>query len=143
MPTWSGRRLRGRGVLGDEEPPACLDASSRPGFAYRPMTRVPRHWHPYVQGREVDLSRPTTVLLPEAESDLLVHPTASRTHPTHLEPAAVPADGVRWNSGRCWPGPPTARRCCGPSGDGSRCSPRRPPGLRFDMLEPVPPEAVA
>ncbi|MER5335828.1 hypothetical protein [Micromonospora sp. NPDC002717] len=153
------QRLRGRGVLGDEEapaePPAHLDASGRPGFAYRPMTRVPRHWHPYVveevagrrryvQGRGVDLSGPTAVLLPEAESDLLVDPAAGGTHPTHqLEPAAVPADGVRVERravlARATDGRPvlwTQRR---------RQPLLTPPslGLRFDALEPVPPEVVA
>ena len=105
------QRLRGRGVLGDENPPpvppAHIDAAGRAGFAYRPMTRIPRHWHPYeiedvagrrrfVQGRAADLSGPVAVLLPEAESDLLIDPASAGVHPTHqIEPAAIPADGVR------------------------------------------------
>jgi hypothetical protein len=150
-------RLRGRGVLGDEDPPpvppAHIDASGRAGFAYRPMTRIPRHWHPYeieeiagrrryVQGRAADLSGPVAVLLPEAESDLLIDPASGGMHPTHqLEPAAVPPDGVRVERrailARDTTGMPvlwTQRR---------RQPLLTPPALtlRFDALEPVPPSA--
>jgi hypothetical protein len=80
------------------------------------MTPIPRHWHPYVidadhqaqrrfvQGRAADLSgrRPddpddkTPLLLPPPESDLLVDPQGGNGKPVHqLEPAAIPADGLR------------------------------------------------
>jgi len=148
-------RLRGRSVLGDDDPPpvppAHIDASGRPGFAYRPMTRIPRHWHPYeveevsgrrryVQGRAADLSGPVAVLLPEASSDLLIDPNSGGVHPTHqLEPAALPADGVRVERrailARATDGSPvlwTQRR---------RQPLLTPPALalRFDEMEPVPP----
>jgi hypothetical protein len=148
-------RLRGRSVPTDAdpppEPPARIDASGRAGFAYRPMTRIPPHWHPYVieevagrrrfvQGRAADLSGPTAVLLPEAESDLLSDPASGGTHPTHqLEPAAVPSEGVRVERrtmlARATDGSPvlwTQRR---------RAPLLAPPGqrLRFDVMEPVPP----
>jgi hypothetical protein len=150
------RRLHGRDVATDPdptpEPPAQVDASGRPGFAYRPMTRLPTHWHPYVlntegrrrfvQGRAADLSGATAVLLPPPESDLLLDPAAGAGEPVHqLEAAAVPQDGVRverrailarstdampvlWTQRRRQPllSPPALR-------------------LRFDTLEPVPPEA--
>jgi hypothetical protein len=150
-------RLRGRSVLGDDNPPpippAHIDASGRPGFAYRPMTRIPRHWHPYVieavngrrrfvQGRAADLSGAVAVLMPEAQSDLLIDPNSGGVHPTHqLEPAAVPADGVRVERrtilARATDGTPvlwTQRR---------RHPLLTPPSLflRFDALEPVPPAA--
>lgn len=149
------QRLRGRSVQGDDhpapEPPAVLDASGRQGFAYRPMSHVPPHWHPYtiekvagrrrfVQGRAADLSGTTAVLLPEAESDLLIDPASGGTHPTHqLEPAAIPQDGVRVER----------RRMLARATDGSPVlwTQRRrqpmltPPALRlaFDAMEPVPP----
>jgi hypothetical protein len=151
------QRLRGRHVATDEdlppEPPAVLDASGRPGFAYRPATRVPRHWHPYVveavngrrrfvQGRAADLSGPTAQLLPAAESDLLVDAAAGGTHPVHqVEPAAIPPDGVRVERRAM-----LARRT-----DGSPVLWRQrrrqpllsPPALRlrFDALESIPPSA--
>jgi hypothetical protein len=72
------------------------------------MTPVPRYWHPYlledppairrrfVQGRAADLSGPDPVLLPEPVSDLLSDPRAGPSDPVHqLEPAAIPAEGVR------------------------------------------------
>jgi hypothetical protein len=149
------QRLRGRDVPSDDDPPpvppAHLDATGRAGFAYRPMSRVPPHWHPYVveevggrrrfvQGRAADLSGATAVLLPEAESDLLIDPAAQGAHPTHqLEPAAVPQDGVRVERravlARTTDGSPvlwTQRR---------RQPLLAPPALRlrFDVLEPVPP----
>ncbi|WP_432513065.1 hypothetical protein [Kineococcus sp. SYSU DK001] len=149
------QRLRGRAVPSDDdpppEPPAHLDATGRAGFAYRPMTRVPPRWHPYVveevagrrrfvQGRAADLSGPTAVLLPEAESDLLVDPASGGVHPTHqLEPAAVPQDGVRVERravlARATDGSPvlwTQRR---------RQPLLTPPALRlrFDTVEAVPP----
>ncbi|MCC2313607.1 hypothetical protein [Cellulomonas xiejunii] len=149
------QRLRGRAVLSTDdpppEPPAHLDASGRSGYAYRPMTRIPPHWHPYeveevdgrrryVQGRAADLSGPQAVLLPEAESVLLIDTAAGGVHPTHqLEPSAIPADGVRverravlarsttgapvlWNQRRRQPllSPPVM-------------------AIRFDSAEPVPP----
>ncbi|MFF0945489.1 hypothetical protein ACFYE2_14860 [Kocuria sp. CPCC 205300] len=149
------QRLRGRSVLGDDNPapvpPSVLDASGRQGFAYRPMTRIPTHWHPYtieeiaerrrfVQGRAADLSGTDAVLLPEAESDLLNDPAAGGTHPTHqLEPAAIPQDGLRVER----------RRILARATDGSPVlwTQRRrqpmltPPALRlaFDAMEPVPP----
>jgi hypothetical protein len=151
------QRLRGRGVLGDEipppVPPAHIDAAGRAGFAYRPMTRIPRHWHPYeiedvagrrrfVQGRAADLSGQVAVLLPEAESDLLIDPASGGVHPTHqIEPAAIPADGVRVERrailARDTTGAPvlwTQRR---------RHPLLTPPALalRFDNMEPVPPSS--
>ncbi len=150
------QRLDGRDVASEDdpppEPPAALDASGRPGFAYRPMTRVPLHWHPYVvetidgrrrfvQGRAADLSGATAVLLPPPASDLLVDPASGGVHPVHqLEPAAVPADGVRVERrtmlARDTTGAPvlwTQRH---------RQPLLAPPALRlrFDALEPVPPQ---
>lgn len=149
------QRLRGRAVPSDADPrpqpPARIDASGRPGFAYRPMTRIPPRWHPYViepvngrrrfvQGRAADLSGPSAALMPEAESDLLIDPSSDGTHPTHqLEPTAIPADGVRVER----------RAMLARSTDGSpvlwtqrRSQPMlTPPGLRlrFDAMEAVPP----
>jgi hypothetical protein len=149
------RRLRGRDVPSDPDPqpdpPAHLDASGRAGFAYRPSTRVPRHWHPYVvqeiagrrrfvQGRAADLSGPTAVLQPPPESDLLDDPASGGVHPVHqIEPAAIPQDGLRLQRramlARATDGQPvlwTQRR---------RQPLLTPPGLRlrFDTLEPTPP----
>lgn len=46
--------------------------------------------------RVADLSGPTAVLAPPAESDLLVDPHAGPGDPVHqIEPATVPADGLR------------------------------------------------
>ena len=149
------RRLRGVAVDTDEDPPpdppARLDATGRPGFAYRASTHVPRYWHPYVvqpvdgrrrfvQGRAADLSGPTAVLQPAASSDLLVDPASGGTHPVHqIEPAAIPVDGVRLERRAM-----LARRT---DGTAVLWTQRRrqpllsPPGLRlrFDVLEPVPP----
>ncbi|MGH2713128.1 MAG: hypothetical protein ACRDM7_04445, partial [Thermoleophilaceae bacterium] len=151
------RRLQGRDVPTDEdpppEPPADLDASGRPGFAYRAATRVPAHWHPYtieevsggrrrfVQGRAADLSGASAVLMPAAESDLLIDPGSGGVHPIHqVEPAAIPPDGVHLERrailARRTDGAPvlwTQRR---------RLPLLTPPALRlrFDVLEPVPPE---
>jgi hypothetical protein len=150
------RRLHGRDVPTapdpPPEPPAQLNASGRQRFVYRPMTRLPAHWHPYVlkeddrrrfvQGRAADLSGATAVFLPPAESDLLIDPAAGADDPVHqLEAAAIPQDGVRverrailarstdampvlWTQRRRQPllSPPALR-------------------LRFDALEPVPPQA--
>jgi hypothetical protein len=149
------RRLRGVAVDTDEDPPpdppARLDATGRPGFAYRASTHVPRYWHPYVvepvdgrrrfvQGRAADLSGPTAVLQPAASSDLLVDPASGGAHPVHqIEPAAIPVDGVRLERRAM-----LARRT---DGTAVLWTQRRrqpllsPPGLRlrFDVLEPVPP----
>jgi hypothetical protein len=108
------QRLRGRDVVATTEPPApspdTLDATGRPGYAYRPMTWIPPHWHPYVidddvagrrrfvQGRAANLAATGTdsPWMPEAQSDLLIDPRSGGVYPTHqLEPAAIPADGVR------------------------------------------------
>ena len=149
------QRLRGRDVGSDDdpppEPPAHLEATGRQGYAYRPATRVPRHWHPYViedvagrrrfvQGRAADLTGVTAVLLPPAVSDLLMDRASGGTHPVHqVEPAAIPPDGVRLErramlarrtdaSPVLW----TQRR---------RLPLLTPPALRlrFDAFEPVPP----
>ena len=77
-------------------------------FVYRAMTPVPRYWHPYVledspgvrrrfvQARAADLSGPDPVLMPEPISDLLYDPRAADGDPVHhLEPASIPAEGVR------------------------------------------------
>ncbi len=150
------QRLRGRFVATDDDPPpvppAQLDASGRPGFAYRPMTRIPPRWHPYViedvggrrrfvQGRAADLSGATAALMPEAESDLLLDPASGGTHPIHqLEPAAIPQEGMRAERramlARATDGSPvlwTQRR---------RQPMLMPPALRlrFDAMEPVPTE---
>jgi hypothetical protein len=147
------QRLRGRTLPAEPAPhpapPARVDASGRPGFAYRPMSAIPRHWHPYeieevdgrrryVQGRAADLSGPVAVLLPEPESDLLIDPDSGGRHPVHqLEPAAIPADGVRVERrtmlARATTGAPvlwTQRR---------RHPLLAPPALalRFDAMEPV------
>jgi hypothetical protein len=150
------RRLHGRDLPTDPdptpEPPTRLDASGRPGFAYRPMTRLPRHWHPYVlneddrrrfvQGRAANLLSAKPEFLPAAESDLLIDPSAGDADPVHqLEAAAIPQDGVRVERrtilARSTDGAPvlwTQRR---------RQPLLSPPALRlrFDALEPVPPEA--
>lgn len=149
------RRLHGRDVPSDAQvdpgPPASLDASGRAGFAYRPSTGVPTHWHPYVveeiagrrrfvQGRAADLSGLTAVLMPPPESDLLTDPTAGGVHPVHqIEPAALPQEGLRLERRamltRATDGAPvlwTQRR---------RHPLFTPPALRlrFDTLEPAPP----
>lgn len=149
-------RLGGRDVPTEDpvarRPPADLDTSGRPGFAYRPSTGVPRHWHPYVveevsgrrrfvQGRAADLSGPAMVLIPPPESDLLQDPGSGGTHPVHqIEPAAIPADGIRLERrailARGTDGSPvlwTQRR---------RLPVLTPPALRvrFDVLDPVPAE---
>lgn len=149
------RRLHGRDVPGDPdpepEPPATLAASGRAGFAYRPSTRVPARWHPYVieevagrrrfvQGRAADLSGPVAVLLPPPESDLLNDPASGGVHPVHqIEPAALSQDGLRLERramlARATDGAPvlwTQRR---------RQPLLTPPALRlrFDALEPLPP----
>ena len=149
------RRLSGRDLPTDPDPdpdpPAHLDASGRQGFAYRPSTRVPRYWHPYVvqeidgrrrfvQGRAADLSGPTAVLMPPPVSDLLHDPTSGGVHPVHqIEPAAIPQDGLRLQRramlARATDAQPvlwTQRR---------RQPLLTPPGLRlrFDTLEPIPP----
>jgi hypothetical protein len=133
-------RLRGRDVGTDANPPqdtpAHLDASGRPGFAYRPSTRVPAHWHPYViqdvsgrrrfvQGRAADLSGTTAALMPAAESDLLQDPASGGVHPVHqIEPAAIPPYGVHLERRAILARRPTGRRSSGRSAGGSRCSPR-------------------
>ena len=149
------RQLRGRYLPTDPDPepdpPAHVDASGRPGFTYRPSTRVPRYWHPYVveeingrrrfvQGRAVDLSGPTAVLMPPPESDLLYDPASGGVHPVHqIEPAAIAQDGLRLQR--------RAMLARGTDGQPVLWTQRRrqplltPPGLRlrFDTLEPVPP----
>ena len=162
------RHRRGRQPgLGRRAAPA-RDARSRPTRTRRPihrptstspgapgsptgrLTRIPPHWHPYVveavdgrrrfvQGRAADLSGPTADLLPAATSDLLIDPAAGGVHPVHqIEPAAIPADGVRVERrailARRTDGTPvlwTQRR---------RQPLLAPPaiGLRFDVLDPVP-----
>lgn len=89
------------------EPVVNGEAGARPSYSYLPMTPIPPHWHPYVvedvdgrrrfvQGRAADLSGPTPALLPPPVSDLLVDPNGGNGRPVHqLEPAAVPADGLR------------------------------------------------
>lgn len=149
------QRLRGRQVLGEPdpyvEPPAHIDATGRAGFAYRPMTRIPPRWHPYVieevdgrrrfvQGRAADLSGMSAVLMPAPESDLLVDPASGGVHPVHqIEPTAIPQDGLRLERrpilARATDGSPvlwTQRR---------RQPLLVPPAmtLRFDAMEPVPP----
>jgi hypothetical protein len=149
-------RLRGRDVPTDEspaQPPAHLNASGPQGFAYRPATRVPRHWHPYVveevaqrrrfvQGRAADRSGASATLMPLPESDLLVDPASGGVHPVHsIEPGAIPPDGARLERrailARRTDGSPvlwTQRR---------RLPLLTPPAhrLRFDVLEPVVAEA--
>jgi hypothetical protein len=76
-------------------------------YTYSPMTPVPSHWHPYVveevdgrrvfvQGRAADYSGATPVLMPEPVSDLLRDSAGGGTRPVHhIEPAAIPSNGVR------------------------------------------------
>ena len=129
-------------------PPAQADAGARRSFSYLPMTPIPPHWHPYViedvdgrrtfvQGRAADLSGTTPRLLPPPISDLLVDPRGGNGRPMHgLEPAAIPADGLRVERrailARSTTGEPilwTERR---------RQPLLSPPafGLRFDVLKP-------
>jgi hypothetical protein len=87
--------------------PTAADDTGRPSYSYLPMTPIPPHWHPYVvedvdgrrrfvQGRAADLAGPTPTLLPPPVSDLLVDPQRAAGQPVHqLEPAAIPADGLR------------------------------------------------
>ncbi|HEX2221086.1 MAG TPA: hypothetical protein VHK06_01020, partial [Candidatus Limnocylindria bacterium] len=123
----------------------------RQGYAYRPSTRVPAHWHPYVvdaidgrrrfvQGRAADLSGAVATLLPAASSDLLLDPASGGTHPVHqIEPAAIPPDGVHLER--------RAILARGTDGHPVLWTQRRrlpllsPPAfrLRFDTLEPIPP----
>ena len=152
------RRLRGRDISSARSQPgrgqARLDTSKRQRFDYRPATRVPPHWHPYVldtdgerrrfvQGRAADLSGDTPTLLPPPSSDLLIDPawatSSDETRPVHqIEPAAIPPDGVQL----------TRRAFLTRSTDASPVlwtQRRRLPllaapalRLRFDFLEPVP-----
>ena len=49
-----------------------------------------------VQGRAADLSGATAKLLPAPVSNLLIDPRGGNGRPVHqLEPAAIPADGLR------------------------------------------------
>jgi hypothetical protein len=129
-------------------PATQQDVTGRDTFAYRAMTPIPAHWHPYVveevddrrrfvQGRAADLSGRTAVLLPPPVSDLLVDPVSGGQHPVHqLEPAAIPQDGVRVEQ--------RAMLARTTSGDPLLWTQRRrvpmltPPALalRFDVLEP-------
>ena len=71
------------------------------------MTPVPPHWHPYVvdevdgrrvfvQGRAADYSGAIPALMPEPVSDLLRDPAGGGSRPVHhIEPAAIPSNGVR------------------------------------------------
>lgn len=132
-------------------PPLQRTAGERDVFAYRAMTPIPPHWHPYVveeidgrrrfvQGRAADLSGPDPVLLPAPVSDLLVDPASGGQHPVHqLEPAAVPQDGLRVER--------RAMLARATTGDPILWTQRRrqpllaPPtfALRFDVLEPASP----
>jgi hypothetical protein len=88
-------------------PPGEADASVRQSFSYLAMTPIPPHWHPYVvedvdgrrsfvQGRAADLSGPVAALMPAPVSDLLIDPHGGNGRPVHhLEPAAIPSDGLR------------------------------------------------
>jgi hypothetical protein len=121
------------------------------GYAYRAMSPIPKHWHPYVvepeeetgrrrfvQGRAADLSGPFPVLLDPPESDLLHDPASDGQHPVHqLTPSAIPQDGLRVERrailARAVNGDPvlwTQRR---------RAPMLSPPtlALRFDVLEPA------
>ena len=87
--------------------PSTADTGARQTFSYLPMTPIPPYWHPYVvgnvnnrrrfvQGRAADLSGRVPTLLPPPVSDLLVDPRGGNGRPVHqLEPAAIPADGLR------------------------------------------------
>jgi hypothetical protein len=138
-------------------PPAHLDATQRQGFAYRPSTYIPNHWHPYViedvdvagvsrrrfvQGRAVDFSGPVAVPRDPPEIDLLQDPAGGNGQPMHqLEPAAIPPTGVRIERrhqlARRTDGTPVlwTQRRRGPL--------LAPPATRllFDLLEPIPPGA--
>ena len=129
------------------EPVRDRVAGQRDAFAYRAMTPIPEHWHPYVveeiegrrrfvQGRAADLSGPEPVLLPAPVSDLLLDPSSGGEHPVHqLEPAAIPEEGVRVER--------RAMLARATTGDPVLWTQRRrlpmvaPPtfGLRFDVLE--------
>jgi hypothetical protein len=102
--------IGGRTVASPPAPPPAKaegDPAARQAFAYRAMTPIPPHWHPYVveevdgrrrfiQGRAADLSGRVPTLLPAPVSSLLIDPNRGGGRPVHqLEPAAVPADGVR------------------------------------------------
>ena len=88
-------------------PSESAETVAAQGFSYLAMTPVPRYWHPYVldepagrrrfiQGRAADLGGPEPILLPEPASDLLLDPEAPAAGPVHkLEPAAIPAEGLR------------------------------------------------
>lgn len=100
-----GSTPRVRDVL---QAPVALDASGRQRYVYRAATHpLPPYWHLYVvqeaangrrfvQSCAADLSGPTALLLPAAESDLLHDPASGGKHPVHqIEPTAIQFEGVR------------------------------------------------
>jgi hypothetical protein len=145
---WAVERIVGGRTTPTPEPvvPSPGDGG---GYEYRPMTPVPKRWHPYVlddadgprrfvQGRAVDLSGPVPVPADPPVSDLLYDPAGGGQHPVHqLNPSAIPQDGLRIERramlARAVDGSPvlwTQRR---------RAPMLTPPtlALRFDTLQPV------
>jgi hypothetical protein len=119
-------------------------------YAYRPSTKLPRYWFPYVirevagrrsfvQGVLADLELRPPAEMPPPESPFLSDPAAGPADPVHqIEPATVPTTGLRLQRrhvlGRRTDGLPvlwTQRR---------RLPLLGPPvsGLRFDVTETVP-----
>jgi len=151
---WAVERILGERTIPTPErpppPPVQRGTDQMDTFAYRVMTPIPPHWHPYVvednadgrrrfvQGRAADLSGRTPTLLPPPSSDLLLDPASHGQYPIHqLEPAAIPQDGLRVERramlARSTIGEPllwTQRR---------RMPTLTPPtfALRFDVLVPV------
>ncbi len=154
------RRVAGR-QLADEPvgpvepppPPGALQAEGQVRFRYRPSTKLPRYWHPYViaevdgrrrfvQGRLADLEARPPAPMPPPISPLLVDPEAPAAGPVHqIEPAAIPTNGVRlarrWVLGRGTDGLPVLWR------QRRRIPLQGPPvsGLRFDVTDPELPSS--
>lgn len=113
------QRLRGRSGPSEADPPAWIDANGQPGFACRPMTRIPPRWHPYlipevngqprfVQGRAANLSGPTGAPCPKRRVTFSSTLNPMETiRPSNSSPPPYQPKAFERNGARCWPGPRT------------------------------------